>query len=245
MSSLSPQRARTGHSRGVLPPRCPPSHPSVRRLAIAGVCCEPGVLPLAPVCAERPLPSGTTRQVPSLSPRRAQTGRTRGVQPTRCPPSRHGVPRPVRAGACWPRCPPSRPGVRGPATAGACCLLCALPLAPACADRPHPGNVAAQVSSLSPGLAQTGHNRGVLPTSCPPSRLGVRRTATTGACYLPRVLPLGRRAQTGHSRGVPPLTSGQENGFLGRQGTPRYCSTARTVKCSPARTVQRRTTHTL
>ena len=223
MSSLSPWRAQAGHSRGVLPAGCPPSRPAVRRRAIAGACCEPGVLPLAPVCAELPQPGRAARQVPSLSPRRAQIGHNRVVLPARCP--------------------PSRPGVRRTATAGACCPLGALPLAPLCADWSQHGRAACQVSSLSPRCAQTGHSRGVFPARCRRARPGVRRTPTTGpcadrshpgraACEMSSLSP--GCAQNGHSRGVLPVGCPPYHLGVCRTATAGTCCLRGVLPLAPA-----------
>ena len=59
VSSLPPRPAQSRHGRGVLPKRCPRSHPGVRCVATAGVYCLTSVLPPAPACARQPQPGCT------------------------------------------------------------------------------------------------------------------------------------------------------------------------------------------
>ena len=102
MSSLPPGRARRGHRRGVLPNQRPPSRPGLRGAATAGVYNMLGVHPLAPLCAERPQPGRATCQVSSLSPRRVQSGHSRGVVLAEVPPSHPGVRKPATVGRSSP-----------------------------------------------------------------------------------------------------------------------------------------------
>ena len=181
MSSLPPQLAQNGHSRGVLPasffppaPACT-ERPQPRRAAGLVSSIHP-----APASIERLQPGRPHRQIASPPP----GVRTRASAGASCPPSvlppapasieplQPGRPRcqvasppPQRAqtghsrGVLPAKCPPSRPGVRTRASAGACCPLGVLPPAPASTERLQPGCPHRQVAPSPPRRAQTGHSR--------------------------------------------------------------------------------------
>ena len=118
--------------------------------------------PPAPARAGGPLPRCPSHRVAPSPPRCARTGHGRGVLPTWCPPSRPGGHRMTTAGVS----PPPRDSSPAPAS-----TIWRRP------GRPH-----RQVAPPPPRRAQTGHSRGVLPVQRPPSRPGVRRPTTAGAC---------------------------------------------------------------
>ena len=170
---------------------------------------------IAPACADRSQPARADGQVSPLPPRRAQSSHCRGVLAARWPPTRPSERCVASAGAS------PRPGTSSPA--------------PACGDGPQPGCAARPPPSLPPRPAQTGHSRGVLLVYSPPSRPGVRRAGTAGACGQSTLPP---PAPSCANQPQPGRAACHVSLYRPGERTPAAagaCRGMRRVKCPPSR----------